>query len=90
MSTASLRKTSPSSFALVHTRDHPTGISPDVEGTESMEMTTLLVKQYPPLFHAALDTLALERALAVMTNLRHLRLIGIVDAWQIMRSCRYI
>ena len=49
------------------------GRSPDNSRYGSMEIITLLVKRYPPLFHAATDTLSFERALTLMTNLRHLR-----------------
>lgn len=38
------------------------------------EMTDLLVKQYPPLFHAATDVPSFVRVLSLMKNLRHLRI----------------
>lgn len=37
-------------------------------------MTDLLVKQYPPLFHAATDIPSFVRVLSSMKNLRHLRI----------------
>lgn len=38
----------------------------------SWEMTDMLVKQYPPLFHAAANVPAFTRALSSIPNLRHL------------------
>lgn len=38
----------------------------------SWEMTDLLVKQYPPLFHAATDVRSFVKAFSSMPNLRHL------------------
>jgi hypothetical protein len=37
-------------------------------------MTDLLLKQYPPLFHAATDVPSFVRVLSLMKNLRHLRI----------------
>lgn len=37
------------------------------------EMTDLLLKQYPPLFHAATDVPSFVRVLSLMKNLHHLR-----------------
>lgn len=38
------------------------------------QMTDLLVKQYPPLFHAATDVPSFVCAFSTMTNLRHLKI----------------
>ncbi|KAJ5679844.1 hypothetical protein N7462_008088 [Penicillium macrosclerotiorum] len=38
------------------------------------EMTSWLVQQYPPVFHAATDIPSFVRALSMMENLRHLRI----------------
>ena len=40
----------------------------------SWEMTDLLVKQYPPLFHAAANVPAFVRAFSSLPNLRHLKI----------------
>ncbi|KAJ5538795.1 hypothetical protein N7494_008274 [Penicillium frequentans] len=40
----------------------------------SREMTKLLVRQYPPLFHASTDVPSFVQALSIMRNLRHLRI----------------
>lgn len=40
----------------------------------SPEITNLLVKQYPPLFHAATDIPSFVHVLSLMKNLRHLRI----------------
>lgn len=40
----------------------------------SWQMTDLLVKQYPPLFHAATDVPSFLRAFSTMINLRHLKI----------------
>ena len=40
----------------------------------SWEMTDLLVKQYPPLFHAAANVPSFIRALTAQPNLRHLKI----------------
>ncbi|KAJ5161390.1 hypothetical protein N7492_006782 [Penicillium capsulatum] len=40
----------------------------------SREMTTLLINQYPPLFHAATDVSSFVRTLTLMKNLKHLRI----------------
>ncbi|KAJ5593898.1 uncharacterized protein N7459_000106 [Penicillium hispanicum] len=42
----------------------------------SPKMTDLLIKQYPPLFHAATDIPSFVRAMSLMKNLRHLRIIS--------------
>jgi hypothetical protein len=41
----------------------------------SWEMTDLLVKQYPPLFHAATNVPSFVRAFNCMTGLRHLKIV---------------
>ena len=40
----------------------------------SWEMTDVLVKQYPPLFHAAADVPSFIQAFSSMTNLQHLKI----------------
>lgn len=48
--------------------------SPENPKYGGRQMTDLLVKQYPPLFHAATDVPSFVRAFSVMTNLRHLKI----------------
>ncbi|TKA65152.1 hypothetical protein B0A49_10809 [Cryomyces minteri] len=40
----------------------------------SWEMTDLLIKQYPPLFHAATNVVAFVRAFSALSNLSHLKI----------------
>ncbi|KAJ5976306.1 hypothetical protein N7481_010013 [Penicillium waksmanii] len=49
-------------------------VAPKVPRYGTWEMTDLLVKQYPPVFHAATDVRAFVRAMSPMPNLRHLRI----------------
>lgn len=49
-------------------------MAPKIPRYGTWEMTDLLVKQYPPLFHAATDVHAFVRALSSMPNLQHLRI----------------
>lgn len=48
--------------------------SPERPKYGSRQMTDLLVKQYPPLFHAATDIPSFVRAFSMMINLRHLKI----------------
>ncbi|PGH12863.1 hypothetical protein AJ80_06572 [Polytolypa hystricis UAMH7299] len=52
------------------------------------EMTELLTKQYPPLFHAATNVPSFIRAISTMTNLAHLKIScdGQVSAHRYRRS----
>lgn len=49
-----------------------TGVSPRYG---SWEMTDLLVKQYPPLFHAAANVTAFVQAFSLMGSLEHLKIV---------------
>lgn len=58
-----------------HNQPHQ-GSSPTNEAKYgSWEMTDLLVKQYPPLFHAATNVPSFVRAFNCMTGLRHLKIV---------------
>lgn len=54
------------------TRDSAARLSNPTYG--SWEMTDMLVKQYPPLFHAAANVPSFIRAFASVPNLKHLRI----------------
>ncbi|MCJ1272993.1 hypothetical protein MMC21_000782 [Puttea exsequens] len=56
---------------LQSARDPNTRLSIPTYG--SWEITDLLVKQYPPLFHAAANVPSFMRAMATMPNLEHLK-----------------
>ncbi|CEO59791.1 hypothetical protein PMG11_04447 [Penicillium brasilianum] len=58
---------------FVYMPQHRQG-SPKSPKYGTWEMTDLLVKQYPPLFHAATDIPSFVRVLSSMKNLRHLRI----------------
>jgi hypothetical protein len=49
-------------------------MAPKIPRYGTWGMTDLLVKQHPPLFHAATDVRAFVRALSSMPHLRHLRI----------------
>ncbi|OKO90261.1 hypothetical protein PENSUB_13394 [Penicillium subrubescens] len=58
---------------FVYTPQHQQG-PPRSPKYGTWEMTDLLLKQYPPLFHAATDVPSFVRVLSLMKNLRHLRI----------------
>lgn len=57
---------------FVYTPQHQQ-ISPRSPKYGTWKMTDLLIKQYPPLFHAATDVPSFIRVLSLLHNLRHLR-----------------
>lgn len=57
---------------FVYTPQHQQG-SPRSPKYGTWKMTDLLVKQYPPLFHAATDVPSFIRVLSLLRNLHHLR-----------------
>lgn len=57
---------------IMSTRDSASRLSVPTYG--SWEITDLLVKQYPPLFHAAANVPSFIRALSAIPNLKHLKI----------------